>query len=189
MLLRTLHPGKLSAYVTLSLADLFLTYTLVQNSHGTFYESNPIANAWLTTYGWGGLAAFKITAMLLVSGVAAYVSLYRPQTAGRLLGFACCAVALVVVYSCMLANVFGLRNLHAQAEDRKFEQALADMARKRDQVSDVRLGQHLQFRQEPRNAIASTPMSEAPSKGGGSSIKAIPVSLEVRSPMKVLSHP
>jgi hypothetical protein len=104
MLLNTIHPGKLATYVTLSFADLYLTYSLIQNSHGAVYEGNPIANAWLTAYGWKGLAAFKISAMVLVAAVAVYVSAHRPQMAGRLLGFACCAVGFVVVYSCWLAN-------------------------------------------------------------------------------------
>ena len=118
MLLRTIHSGKLLAYVTLSFADLYLTYTLVQSSRGAVYEGNPIANAWLASYGWAGLATFKIAAMLLVSGVAAFISLSRPQTAGRLLGFACCAVAFVVIYSCWLANVFSTQQLSsAMAEE------------------------------------------------------------------------
>src|SRR5438132_14279001 len=98
MLLKTIHSGKLVTYVTISFADLYLTYSLIQNSHGAVYEGNPIANAWLTTYGWKGLAAFKVSAMLVVAAVAVYVSLHRPQMASRLLGFACCAVGFVVIY-------------------------------------------------------------------------------------------
>jgi hypothetical protein len=107
-MLKTHHTGKLLAYVTLSFADLFLTYSLLQKTDGAVYEGNPIANAWLAAYGWAGLAAFKLVTMLLVAAVAAYISFYRPQMAGRLLGFACCAVAFVVAYSCWLANAYGM---------------------------------------------------------------------------------
>jgi hypothetical protein len=106
-MLKTFHLGKLAVYVALSFADLFLTYTLLHKTDGA-YEGNPIANAWLAAYGWAGLAAFKLVAMLLVTTVAVYVSIYRPQIAGRLLGFACCAVAFVVIYSCWLANAYGM---------------------------------------------------------------------------------
>src|SRR5438128_1911722 len=111
-MLKTLHLGKLSVYIALSFADLFLTYTLLHKTDGA-YEGNPIANAWLAAYGWGGLAAFKVLAMLLVTAVAAYVSFYRPHMAGRLLGFACCAVAFVVIYSCWLARAYGM---HGRAD-------------------------------------------------------------------------
>jgi hypothetical protein len=107
MTIRTLHPGKLSLYTILSISDLFLTHRLVQQSDGLFYESNPIANAWLTAYGWVGLAAFKVAAMLLVAVMAAYISFLRPRAGGYVLRFACCAVATVVLYSCWLAGSFG----------------------------------------------------------------------------------
>jgi hypothetical protein len=120
-MLKTHHTGKLLAYLTLSFADLFLTYALLQKTDGAVYEGNPIANAWLTAYGWAGLATFKLVTMLLVAAVAAYVSFYRPQIGGRLLGFACCAVAFVVAYSCWLANAYGMHggpsDVHANCRE------------------------------------------------------------------------
>ncbi len=106
---RTFHPGKLSLYAFLSLSDLFLTYQLVHGSHGEVYESNPVASAWLVHFGWYGLAAFKLLAMSLVAMIAITISVYRPETGGRLLGFACAAVAMVVCYSVCLANTTALR--------------------------------------------------------------------------------
>src|SRR5262249_55702607 len=106
-MLKTFHLGKLTVYVALSFADLFLMYTFLHKPGGA-NEGTPIANAWLAACGGGGLAAFKLAAMLLVTAVAAYVSIHRPQIAGRLLGFACCAVAFVVLYSCWLANAYGM---------------------------------------------------------------------------------
>jgi hypothetical protein len=188
MLLRAIHPGKLTAYVTLSFADLFITYALLHSSQGTFYESNPIANAWLTSYGWGGLAAFKLTAMLLVSGVAAYVSLSRPQMGGRLLGFACCAVAFAVVYSCVLANIFGFKNLHADAEDRQYEQALAVITSRHQQQAGLGANGHLQFKQaaiEPGTGVHRSDFSN----DRGPASAPIHVAANVRFPRKLLAHP
>jgi hypothetical protein len=97
-----LHPLKLALFALLSVADLFMTWQLVQAGDGNVYESNPIANAWLASFGWTGLAMFKGLAMVMVAGAALYVSLYRPKTGGRILTFACSATAMVVLYSCYL---------------------------------------------------------------------------------------
>ncbi|HLJ94515.1 MAG TPA: DUF5658 family protein [Gemmataceae bacterium] len=93
------HPLRLSLYAILSAADLGLTYVLIRQGHGEIYESNPIAEAWLSAYGWAGLAVFKSLIVLVVAGVVAFVSLSRPRTGGHILTFACFAVAAVVGYS------------------------------------------------------------------------------------------
>ena len=93
------HPVRLTLYTLLSLADLMLTYALIQQGNGDVYESNPIAEAWLNSYGWTGLALYKLAIILIVATVAAFVSLSRPRTGGHILTFACLAVALVVGYS------------------------------------------------------------------------------------------
>jgi hypothetical protein len=111
MSLKILHPWKLSAYLSLSVADFFLTYRLVQQSGGRFYEGNPIAHAWLSDYGWSGLLFFKIVAVLLVGAVCIFISLYRPRLGGNILLFACASVAAVVMYSCSIAGFFGERAL------------------------------------------------------------------------------
>jgi hypothetical protein len=99
MKLRLMHPGKLGLFLFLSLADLFLTWRLLQSS-GEMYESNPIAEWWLSCYGWAGLAGFKIGMALAVAILATAISLARPRTGGRVLAFACAALAVVVLYSC-----------------------------------------------------------------------------------------
>jgi hypothetical protein len=101
------HPGRLFLYAVLSLLDLVLTYRLMQSSGGHVYESNPIANAWLSKYGWAGLTAFKMASMGLVSMAAILISVRHPQMGARVLTFACSAVAAVVLYSCSLLNFFG----------------------------------------------------------------------------------
>jgi len=126
MSVKILHPGKLSLYLTLSLADLFLTYRLLQEGGGRVYEGNPIANAWLVAYGWRGLVMFKLLAMLLVGCMAAYVSLYHPQKGGHILQFACCALGLVVIYSCSLMRVSDSSpEKIEELEQQQIEQAMA----------------------------------------------------------------
>jgi hypothetical protein len=115
--LRSLHPGKLALFGLLSVADLLLTLRLVHTSGGQVYESNPLASAWLELYGGTGLAIFKGLAMLLVAGVAVYISFHRPRAAGRILGFACLATGFVVVYSCFLAGVFGSTTAELRATE------------------------------------------------------------------------
>ncbi len=94
-----LHPRRLLVFVLLGIADLGLTWKLIHDGHGHVYESNPVAGAWLESYGWTGLAVFKALAMLLVGLSAVYVSWYRPRTGRRLLTFGCLVTGAVVVYS------------------------------------------------------------------------------------------
>jgi Domain of unknown function (DUF5658) len=107
MSISALHPRRLLLFATLSLLDLALTYKVVRSGGGYVYESNPIANEWLTRFGWTGLAFFKILAMFIAVFSVALISLYRPRTGSVLLNFACLAVSGVVVYSFSLSNVIG----------------------------------------------------------------------------------
>jgi len=125
MSLKILHPGKLTLYISLSLVDLLLTYRLLQAGGGRIYEGNPIANAWLVAYGWRGLVIFKIVAMLLVGCLAAYVSLYHPHKGGHILQFACCALGLVVIYSCSLMRVSSPRPEKMEEIEPQMDQAIA----------------------------------------------------------------
>jgi hypothetical protein len=138
MSLKVPHPGKLSLYTLLSISDLFLTRRLVQQSGGLFYECNPIANAWLNAYGWAGLAGFKVAAMLLVAAATAYISLRRPRTGGHVLRFACCAVAVVVAYSCWLAGSVGSRLNGAETEPEYYSVAKREFQRARPVIADFK---------------------------------------------------
>jgi Domain of unknown function (DUF5658) len=102
-----LHPKRLALYVVLSGLDLFLTYKLFKVGGGHVYESNPIADAWLKSYGWFGMTLFKLMSMLVVGGVAVYISVHRPRMGSGLLTFACISVAGVVLYSLTLVQYFG----------------------------------------------------------------------------------
>jgi hypothetical protein len=96
---RTLPLLSFLIYAILSSVDLFLTWFLLNNSNGKIYESNPIADAWLASYGWGGLIAYKVAGILLVAIVVLLISLRQPQTGKRLLSFAIVALILVTTYS------------------------------------------------------------------------------------------
>jgi len=102
-----LHPKRLALYVLLSGLDLFLTYKLFKVGGGHVYESNPIADAWLKSYGWFGMTLFKLMSMAVVGGVAIYISVQRPRMGSGLLTFACISVAGVVLYSLTLVQYFG----------------------------------------------------------------------------------
>jgi uncharacterized protein DUF5658 len=94
--------GKLALFAMLGVADVYLTWQLVQAGGGQVYEVNPLAEVWLQSFGWVGLLVFKGLAILLVSLSSLYVSRHRPRTGARLLTFACLATGLVVGYSCYL---------------------------------------------------------------------------------------
>jgi hypothetical protein len=108
------HPGKFALFAILSTADLSLTIFLLNHSRGLVYEGNPIANAWLSCYGWSGLIIYKVLTISLLAGSLLWVSLYQTRLAGRVLLFACVTLTLVVVYS---ANM--VRNLDVADEERQ----------------------------------------------------------------------
>jgi hypothetical protein len=99
-----LHYRKLLAYGILSVLDLLLTWRLVQASGGQIYESNPVASAWLSSYGWQGLILFKASMVVLIGVVVLLISLHRPDYGGRILIFACSVTAAVVLYSFYLSQ-------------------------------------------------------------------------------------
>jgi Domain of unknown function (DUF5658) len=94
---------RLSLFLALSAADLLLTYFLLRHSSGEVYESNPVANWWLSAYGWAGLVVFKTAAVALAVGLLLVVAWRRPHLGRFLATFACLAVSLVVAYSASMA--------------------------------------------------------------------------------------
>jgi hypothetical protein len=93
------HLRKLLLFLLLSASDLALTWLLVERGGGAVYEGNPVADWWLRSYGWAGLAAFKALTVLVVVGLTAIVSRYRPRSGGLILSVACSVLAVVVGYS------------------------------------------------------------------------------------------
>jgi hypothetical protein len=102
---RTPPRGKQLLFALLSVADLALTWWLLDRPDGPAYEGNPVARWWLLNHGWLGLAAFKAAVVLLVLLLATAVARWRPRAAGRLLTFGCATLALVVLYSASLSRV------------------------------------------------------------------------------------
>jgi hypothetical protein len=91
--------GALALFSVLSLIDLGMTWFLLSQSGGRIYESNPIANAWLATYGWSGLIIYKVLGLLLVISLVLFVSSRQPHVGKRLLNFAIVALGCVTIYS------------------------------------------------------------------------------------------
>jgi hypothetical protein len=83
----------------LNLADLFLTVQLLRHSYGEVYESNPLANWWLTRYGWLGLVLFKLVVTLFTAGLLVVIACSRPRAGSRALLLACRILVPVVLYS------------------------------------------------------------------------------------------
>lgn len=94
------------AFILLSLADLALTKLLVEQSGFMIYEANPLAELILKSHGWAGLTLFKLGAVLLISTIICYIGYFRPNTAKRLLTFACLIMSVVVAYSTFLVSYF-----------------------------------------------------------------------------------
>jgi hypothetical protein len=89
-------------FPALSLADLVLTWVLLQRADGRAWESNPVASWWLEHFGWAGLSGYKLGNVLLVAALAWVVSRRRPRAAGGLLAFGCTSLLAVVAYSTFL---------------------------------------------------------------------------------------
>ena|SRR5438270_673525 len=94
--------GRMGLFVALSIADLVLTWVLLQHTGGVVYESNPIANVFLSHYGWAGMVIFKLTDMLLVAWIVCLLGLFQPSAARRVLTIACTILACVALYSAYL---------------------------------------------------------------------------------------
>jgi uncharacterized protein DUF5658 len=91
-------------FMLLSVCDLVLTWWLLRHSGRVVCEANPVADWWLSRFGWCGLAAFKIGMMVLIMVLLRLVSQHRPRAAGHVLSFACAVLAAVVVHSAALGR-------------------------------------------------------------------------------------
>jgi len=119
------HRYGLALFVLLNLADLLMTWYLIERSKGIVYESNPLAAWWLQTGGWLGLAAFKAGVVLLAGSLILIVSLQRPHLGHGALGLSCAVVAGVVFYSGWLAGV-----------SRSHEEQLQEMVTQKDLLQE-----------------------------------------------------
>jgi hypothetical protein len=93
----------LSLFMALSLADLTLTWFLLERGQGCASESNPVASWCLTQFGLPGLAGFKGSIVAIVAALVLCVARRRPPAALRILVFGCATLLAVVLYSGVLA--------------------------------------------------------------------------------------
>lgn len=91
-------------FTTLSLTDLLLTWWLIERSGRLIQEGNPLADWCLSSYGWSGLAGFKIGMVGLVILLTHVIARKQPAAAKQLLRFACVLLTLVVCYSAVLGR-------------------------------------------------------------------------------------
>jgi hypothetical protein len=89
-------------FALLSLTDFVQTYALITRGDGAVYEANPVANAWLESHGWGGLAAFKLGAVAVFVGAAVLLAMRRPRAGAGVLALGCLALLSVTIYSSRL---------------------------------------------------------------------------------------
>lgn len=112
-----LHIAKLALFNLLSGADLLLTWRLIRRGQGLVYECNPIASAWLSSFGWAGLVAFKLAMVATIGFLAILISVRHPKASGRILVFGCLITAAVVLYSCYLTHLIGVELADVWDED------------------------------------------------------------------------
>lgn len=91
-------------FCVLSGLDLFLTWRLLGQGPSRVYESNPLAAWCLGRFGWTGLAAYKLAAVLMVLGATAVLCRRRPRAGARVLTFGCSVLSAVVLYSSFLVG-------------------------------------------------------------------------------------
>lgn len=94
-----LYRGALAVFVALSVTDFVQTYFLIHNSGGAVYEANPVAAPWLERYGWDGLAAYKLGAVLVVVGAVVAMAQRDRRVAVGVAALGCAAVLSVTLYS------------------------------------------------------------------------------------------
>jgi hypothetical protein len=139
--LPSLHPWRLLLYLLASVADFAITCHLVVRTDGAIHESNPLASAWLSCFGWVGLAVFKGLATLQVMLAAILISRRRPRLGGGILSGGCAVTAAVVLYGCYLAIHDGTVSVHCLEEIRRANHAsrLLDWQRERERKYQTQL--------------------------------------------------
>lgn len=115
-------------FTILGVADFLLTYFLIQTTGGEAYEANPVAAAWLSHYGWSGLAGFKAASMLVVVITVVVLVRRRPAFGVGVITFACLSLLWVTAYSSrLLAESRELNEEIALAESDPINRARVDI--------------------------------------------------------------
>lgn len=92
-------PCQLAIFLILNLLDLALTRVLVFPGNIYLREFNPVANWLLLSWGWLGLAGFKLGAVAVATSLFPIIARHRPRMATVVLNGGCCVVGAVVLYS------------------------------------------------------------------------------------------
>ena len=87
--------------------DLYLTYLLLTNQEIIYVESNPVARYFLYSWGFFGMAMFKLCMMGIVESACILIARQRPQLGSRVLNLCTVIVGTVVVYSMCLSIMNG----------------------------------------------------------------------------------
>jgi hypothetical protein len=164
--------SKLYIFSLLNLADLFLTVQLLRQSNGEVYESNPLANWWLTHHGWMGLVLFKLVVVLSAAALFVVIACYRPRAGRRAILLACGILAAVVLYSGLLLCSLHLNTDKSLAQDLREAQAATQRCQKllqdireyaalRDQLSKELLAGRYTLK-EASARLALTPRGQDP---------------------------
>lgn len=90
------------AFVFFSVMDFCLTCSLLSNQEIIYTESNPLARYFLYSWGFFGLAVFKLTLMAIVETACQLIAQQRPVLGSRVLNLCTAIVGGVVVYSMAL---------------------------------------------------------------------------------------
>jgi hypothetical protein len=91
-------------FVIINLMDVVMTFNLI--STGAFYESNPIAEHVLNTWGVVGMLGFKLLLVAFVLSIANVVAIWKLETSRKMLLFGSFLVGSVVTYSVFLMMSF-----------------------------------------------------------------------------------
>ncbi len=102
-----LFETEVSWFVLASALDVALTFLVLHYSNndltrGTFVESNPIAQWFISHWGFRGMAGYKLLMTLIVVVIAEFVGRQKPLVARMLLWGGTFVVASVVMHSVRL---------------------------------------------------------------------------------------
>ncbi|MEJ7594079.1 MAG: DUF5658 family protein [Planctomycetaceae bacterium] len=97
----------MSWFVLASALDVALTFLVLHYSsngmtHGTIVESNPVAQWFISHWGFRGMAGYKLLMTLIVVVIAEFVGRQKPTVARMLLWGGTIVVAAVVIHSVRL---------------------------------------------------------------------------------------
>jgi hypothetical protein len=121
----------------LSVTDLLLTGWLLQRPEQSVYEANPLASGVLALWGWPGMVALKLAAVLLACGLGVFLFRRRPRAGLGVFVFGCVITGAVVLWSGCLALALETDPSNAcSAEDRLLREETEAIWKKRATLAE-----------------------------------------------------